>query len=118
MKGDRPRTAFLSLVLTVGAFPLSAQPSAGSSWLDRGLFNWNRPGADLPHPQHPEPVTGRCREQVRQPAGAVEKTVADAGWLLYGPVQSNAATRVVLGMAASDGMCRPMHYQAFVFSGD
>ncbi len=39
-----------------------------------------------------------------------------AGWKLWGAYQRYNGTVIVLGMASIDGMCRPLEYQAFVFS--
>ena len=58
----------------------------------------------------------RCREEVRQPASAAERAVVRKGWKLYGPVQSYGTTIVFTALAGFDGMCRPLGYQAFLYS--
>lgn len=37
-------------------------------------------------------------------------------WTLYGQVYSYETTKVFTAMAGADGMCRPLGYQAFVYS--
>jgi heat shock protein HslJ len=107
-------TAALSL-------PAQQKRTVGS-WLDRSLVNWNRPGSVLPRLPDPPALAGEpeimdaCREQVRKAATAAEKAVVRKGWTLYGPVQSFNTTTVFRAMSAADGMCRPMGYQAFVYS--
>lgn len=104
------------LVIMAAAFSVLAQPA--NSWLDRPLVNWNRPGSTLPRPPAAErSELGRCRHQVRQPASPAERAAVRMGWTLYGPVQNYATTTVFTAMAGIDGMCRPMGYQAFVYSG-
>lgn len=91
------------------------------SWLDSPLLNWNRQGdgfLQLPQPVRAgeSPMDSRCRDQLRQPAVAAEKAVVNLGWTLYGPAQIFATARVFTAMASVDGMCRPLGYQAFVYS--
>ena len=113
----------LAAVLTIlaAAFSVAAQPTRGvDSWLDRSLVNWNRPNSTMPRPSTAfdrSEMSGRCRNQVRQPASVAERAAVRMGWTLYGPVQSYATTTVFTAMAGVDGMCRPMGYQAFVYSG-
>ena len=109
--------------IVAAAFSASAQPTrAVDSWLDRSLANWNRQGPGLPSLPRPpapagdSPLANRCRDQVRQPASAAERTVVRRGWTLFGPVQSYATTTVFTAMAGVDGMCRPLGYQAFVYA--
>jgi len=116
------RRSSVCAILAV-VFSLSAQQTSTSdSWLDRSLENWNRqgksfPGVPVPLIQAGEAaLASRCREQVRQPASAAEKAVVRKGWTLFGPVQTYGPTAVFMAMAGIDGMCRPMGYQAFLYS--
>ena len=59
---------------------------------------------------------GRCVSAVRRPFTAEDRAVVRAGWKLWGAYQRYNGTVIVLGMASIDGMCRPLEYQAFVFS--
>ena len=118
------RNLILTLVFVVTVFATFAAPAqparAFDSWLDRPLVNWNRTGRGLPRPPAPADrsgLSGQCRNLVRQPASAAERAAVRMGWTLYGPVQSYSTTTVFSAMAGVDGMCRPMGYQAFVYSG-
>jgi heat shock protein HslJ len=99
-----------------------AQAFAADSWLDRPLTSWNREGSSLPRmPRAPadageSPTASRCREQVRQPAGEGEKAAARNGWFVCSPVETNGTTTVFRAMSGVDGMCRPLGYQAFIYS--
>ena len=108
----------ISIGIWAFSLPVLGQPA---SWLDRSLSNWNRDGKVLP--ALPEPATqsspqpeSRCREEVRQPTSAAERAVVRRGWKLYGPVQSYETTMVFTALAGFDGMCRPLGYQAFLYS--
>ncbi len=116
-------TLLFTFVIVSAAFPASAQQQrANDSWLDRPLVNWNRrAGSFLRLPRPPTTdgeaaITPRCRQQLRRPASAAERTLARRGWSLYGIVQTRGTTKVILAMAGVDGMCRPLSFQAFVYS--
>jgi hypothetical protein len=108
----------LSIIFSASA----QQAGTDNSWLDRPLVNWNRQGKDFPQLPSPSKTAGesasvsRCREQVRQPASAAERAVVQKGWTLYGQVYSHGTTTVFTAMSGVDGMCRPLGYQAFVYS--
>ena len=112
----------VAAVAMISHLAIAAEQSVepARSWLDRPLLNWNRQGNDFP--QLPQPVRdgesaldSRCREQVREPAVAAERSVVKLGWTLYGPAQIFANVRVFTAMTSVDGMCRPLGYQAFVY---
>jgi len=114
---------FLIFVIFSAASPAYAQQlRANDSWLDRPLVNWNRRAGSFPRlPRPPAPdaeaaITPRCRQQVRRPASAAERAVVRRGWTLYAPPQTSGTTKVILAMAGVDGMCRPLSFQAFVYS--
>lgn len=112
------------ILISMGIWAFSLQVLAQPvSWLDRSLSNWNRESNALPVLPEPAPQSSpqpesRCREEVRQPASAAERAVVRRGWKLYGPVQSYGTTIVFTALAGFDGMCRPLGYQAFVYSED
>ena len=108
----------ISIGLWAFSLPILGQPA---SWLDRALSNWNREDKGLPALADPAPQSSpqpesRCREEVRQPASTAERAVVRRGWKLYGPAQTYGMTTVFTALANFDGMCRPMGYQAFVYS--
>ena len=51
-------------------------------------------------------------------AGGVQARRTDAGWTLYGPLQSFGDASLIVAGSDVDGMCRPLGYQGFVFVGD
>jgi len=84
-------------------------------WLDRPVIDWNRGHiSSLPAAVAPAATANRCLELVRRPSNAFEQAVTREGWALYGPVQRQGGTVVLLAMSFADGMCRPDGYQAFV----
>jgi heat shock protein HslJ len=99
---------------------LQAQQSAGA-WLDRPLVNWNKQLTELPRPVaavDQQEIQTRCPNLLRQADSPFEHELVDAGWLLYGALQSFGVTKVVTAMSGTDNECRPLGYQAFVYFGD
>jgi hypothetical protein len=94
---------------------------AGATWLDLETpAPWNAPARKIPRAptSTPDPILARqCAKQVRAPASAADRAVAAAGWMLLGASQRFGETEVVGGQSGFDGMCRPLGYQFFVFSG-
>jgi hypothetical protein len=115
------RLAAVFLLLSTGV--LESQQAASQSWLDRPLSNWNTAGGSLPSPPKAEEakasVTARCR--LTPPLStAAEQAVDAAGWIPFHNFDQRLAredVEIVGGMAGSDGMCRPMQYNVFVFVG-
>jgi hypothetical protein len=112
-----PRLLILSAALSVAA--LHAQQPA--TWLDRPLINWNQPAPQLPHaPAATEPYTAlakRCQFPDRRETAA-ERALSEAGWMPYLLFDRQIAERdveIIGGLAAADGMCRPMSFNVFVF---
>jgi len=99
----------------------SAGADAPTSWLDREVPSaWNVPGAKIPAAPKAEPdavLARQCASLVRPSASATDRAVAAAGWKLLGASQRFGDTEIVGGQSAFDGMCRPLGYQFFVFSG-
>jgi heat shock protein HslJ len=117
MPGWAALAALASLVVT---WPAGAQASSGG-WLDQpALPAWNKAGSKIPRAPRfdPDPFLAKqCATQTRAPASDADREVARAGWKLLGASQRFGETEVVLGRSGVDGMCRPLGYQAFVFSG-
>jgi heat shock protein HslJ len=61
-------------------------------------------------------LDARCEHQVRAAATPAERAVEQKGWKLYGPSQTWGITTVFTAMSDVDGMCRPLGYQAFVYT--
>lgn len=90
-----------------------------AAWLDQAPANWNRRMAPLPRPVSSlaaEQFSEHCRFSARQPIGPAEHALARAGWKLFGIVLSYGDTQIITAMSGTDGMCRPLGYQAFVYS--
>jgi hypothetical protein len=106
-----------------GAPVASAQtPTAASqeaSWLDGDLASWNTAGMAVPAAPDPgEAFDPKCAEHERPPETAADRAVADQGWSLFRSFESGWGVTLVWGLSGYDGMCRPWHYQAFVFVDD
>jgi heat shock protein HslJ len=116
------RRLWLTVVVTIGIGWAGPTPAGGASWLDAPTPKaWNKPGAKIPRAPRfdPDPFLARqCANQTRAPATDADRAVAAAGWKLFGASQRFGTTEVLLGRSGVDGMCRPLGYQVFVFSGD
>jgi len=98
---------------------LQAQSAGG--WLDRPLVNWNKQSTELPRPVvsiDQQEIQTRCPNLLRQADSPFEHELVNAGWLLYGALQSFGVAKVVTAMSGADNECRPLGYQAFVYYGD
>jgi len=95
--------------------------TTGAAWLDLAAPSvWNDPSGKIPRAPTftPDPLlAAQCARQVRPAVSAADRAVAAAGWKLMGASQRFGGTEVVGGESAFDGMCRPLGYQFFVFSG-
>jgi hypothetical protein len=116
---SRVLAAAILWVLTPTA--ASAQEAHASSWLDRPLVNWNKPGDKVPAPpadgETKQALIKRC--QLTPPlATMAEKAVDSAGWIPFWNVDQQLVrdgVEIIGGMRAADGMCRPAQYHLFVF---
>lgn len=100
------------------ASPATATKPApgGKSWLDAGVANWNRPGAEVPKaPTGNAANRERCKDLLRPPSGVHDRAVAAQGWWIYGSLQRFGRTVIVTGASDTDAMCRPVGFQVFVF---
>ena len=106
-------TAFaITLPLTLSS-PTSAQEE---TWLDGDLTSWNRPGMTIPTAPTIEGNTDpRCAERERPAETEEDDALIAEGWRLFLPYQRGWGVTLVSGLAAYDGMCRPLGYQSFVF---
>src|SRR5262249_28634241 len=110
----------LILVLLVGAsFAVSSvQAESDGTWLDAPLASWNSSGMAIPAaPRIAEapPDDPLCIRLHRPPESAEDAVVASAGWTLFNSYQAGWGVKLVYGLVAHDGMCRPLNYQEFVF---
>ncbi|MEY2668197.1 MAG: hypothetical protein RJA59_835, partial [Pseudomonadota bacterium] len=116
----RTRIAVATLVFLGVTWAGPASP-AGGAWLDaKPLAAWNKAGAKIPRAPRfdPDPFLDKqCAGQARASISAADQAVVKAGWKLIGSSQRFGDTEVLLGRSGVDGMCRPMGYQGFVFSG-
>jgi len=95
-----------------------AQTEPSGTWLDQET-NWNTAGAAIPQaPDQDGDNLPDCQHTVRPAALPADELVEAAGWTLTGAAQVYGETTVITAMANADGMCRPLDYQVFVFTGD
>jgi hypothetical protein len=112
--------AFSSLGILTSAVlwspSVAAQSYPDGSWLD-GETNWNQPGDAIPQapPQDGNNIEN-CPQTVRSAVLPEDALVEAAGWTLTGAAQIYGNTTMITGMANTDGMCRPLAYQVFVFT--
>lgn len=105
--------AALALTCCLGSNGSRAQ---GGSWLDQPLVNWNAPGMALPTAPWIDGNTDpRCSQRDRPAETDEDQALTANGWRLFGSYERGWGVTVVSGYAASDGMCRPLGYQWFVF---
>lgn len=107
--------AFGAVTVSVPGF--SGSPAAGTSWLDEAKpRSWNMPALEIPAaPTGQGNVDPRCRALARPAELEEDKRLQERGWDLVGEFQGGWQIRIILGTAGYDGMCRPRHYQGFVF---
>jgi LppP/LprE lipoprotein len=116
---------FLALLLALGLAllpTLRAQtPAPATSWLDKPLANWNKPGTPLPRAALDQAARQRliARCKLEMPAStAAERALTEAGWIPFLNFDQSLVRdgiEIVDGMADADGMCRPLKYNIFVF---
>jgi len=111
------RLASLAAALAACHPALGGSQAVSASWLDEPKpASWNEPG--MPVPVAP-PIQGvvdpRCRDQARPPELEEDKGLRSQGWDLVGAYQGGWRILVIRATAGYDGMCRPRHYQDFVF---
>ena len=109
------------LALALAHALLFAQ-SPADSWLDRPLTNWNAAGEPVPQPRTGaetiSEILTRCPDTPDVSATAAERQVGAAGWLPFHMFDRQILSgdlEIVGGLAAADGMCRPMSFNVFVF---
>jgi hypothetical protein len=111
----------LAVMLLVALSPAIPAAAGTGAWLDAPApKGWNVAGAKIPRPPKfdPDPFLAKqCEGQVRAAISAADRAVAARGWKLMGAALAFGDTEVVLARSGVDGMCRPLGYQAFVFSG-
>jgi len=113
----------LARLLSLGAALAACHPAIGgsqtvsASWLDAPTpAAWNQPGMTVPvAPPIQGTVDPRCRELARPPELEEDKRLRNQGWDLVGAYQGGWRILVIRATAGYDGMCRPRHYQDFVF---
>ncbi|MBV9174315.1 MAG: LppP/LprE family lipoprotein [Chloroflexi bacterium] len=89
-----------------------------SIWLDLPLSNWNTPGAAVPAAEPAPSTLPMCSNEERAPANPAESQLAPQGWKLetyWSPI-GGSSQQVILATSGYDGMCRPLAFNAFVFS--
>jgi TM2 domain-containing membrane protein YozV len=110
----------LALASTAAAANQAVPPA---NWLDRPLAGWNKPGLAVSKApsldESREQTIKRCRLTLLRTTAA-EREVADAGWIPFHNFDQQLASddvEIVGGMSGTDGMCRPVSYNLFVFVG-
>ncbi len=96
---------------------LSAAFAESQIWLDLPLSNWNQSSEKVPQAPASSGDYGiRCKAQVRPPENLLDQALVGAGWMPFGVPQSDGGTFIITAMSGANASCRPLGYQAFVFS--
>ncbi|MCC7371647.1 MAG: LppP/LprE family lipoprotein [Chloroflexi bacterium] len=90
---------------------------ADGAWLDNAAATWNTAGMAIPTaPPFAATSDPRCLEQLKPAESDAGRAIEAAGWKLFSGDLADTHVRIVRGLAAFDGMCRPMAYQVFAFT--
>lgn len=109
--------ALVLAIVTILAGALPQTAAADGSWLDSASTTWNTPGMAIPKaPPFAPDNDPRCLEQLKPAESDAARAVEAAGWKLFSGDLTDSHVRIVRGLAAFDGMCRPMDYQLFAFT--
>lgn len=112
------RRILAGLFLVLALFAPIGSPAAAQDalWLDAPLASWNEAGMAVPQAAAIDGNTDpRCTQRDRPPETEEDGTLVTAGWRLLGSYERGWGVTVVAAFSASDGMCRPLGYQWFVF---
>jgi len=111
------RLASLAAVLAACHPALGGSQTLAASWLDEPKpAPWNEPGMPVAiAPPIQGTVDPRCRDLARPPELDEDRRLRSQGWDLVGAYQGGWGILVIRATAGYDGMCRPRHYQDFVF---
>jgi hypothetical protein len=111
------RIAFLTFAIAAGLEASGAPPAKPAVWLDQPKpASWNTPGVAIPRaPATQDNIDARCRTLARPAELAADRGLQAQGWDLVGAFQGGWEILVIHATAGYDGMCRPRHFQAFVF---
>jgi hypothetical protein len=109
-------TSLMIAIVTSHPAIVPAQPKV-AAWLDEPKpASWNKPGLSIPAaPKIEGAVDQKCRELARPPQLEEDKRLREQSWDLVGGYQGGWNVLVIRGTAGYDGMCRPRHFQDFVF---
>jgi len=106
-------TAFAIILPLMVSAPALAQEE---TWLNGDFASWNTPGMTIPTAPTIEGNTDpQCVERERPAETEEDKALVAEGWHLFLPYQRGWGVTLISGLAAYDGMCRPLGYQSFVF---
>jgi hypothetical protein len=113
----KSRALIATVLALIAGSPSGGRAAITASWLDSPKpVPWNQPRASIPAaPRVEGNADPRCKELTRPAQLNEDGLVQDRGWDLVDAFQGGWQIVVVTGTAAYDGMCRPLHYQGFVF---
>jgi hypothetical protein len=113
-----------SAALLIALAPLAAQTAlADGRWIDRKpIAQWNKAGGPVPRAPRDEIDREQCKDAIQPPRTPEERAVAAQGWALLsrrwteGEDGRGGGHPMVWGFTGTDGMCRPLGFQGFVFA--
>jgi hypothetical protein len=109
------------VLLFIAAAAGTAQ--ADGRWIDKKpIVQWNKAGASVPRAPKDAIDREQCKDAIQPPRTPEERAVVAAGWTLLsrrwteGEAGRDRGHPMVWGFTGTDGMCRPMGFQGFVFA--
>ncbi len=110
------RVSVMTVAIGLALGLLAGRALADGTWLDQRLVQWNSAGMAIPTPDPDEwSVDPFCSPFGVEPVADEEWEVADAGWLIDSVDRYAGGLTIVRGYTGTDGMCRSMNYNDFVF---
>lgn len=117
----RPISAVIVALVLNGALA----PAQTPAWLDAPLSGWNAAGMPIPVAKGADDesvaeTSKRCSLAAARTTPG-ERAVAQAGWIpfrMFDRQLVQGDVEIIGGLAGADGMCRPVHFNVFVFVGE
>ena len=120
MNPTRETSRAVAIAFLLGTVVRAQLPD--STWLDRPLSNWNVPARAMPlaivNGEAITDITNRCPFLTSKGSTDGERAVADSRRLPFHMFDRHILegdVEIVGGLAGVDGMCRPVHFNVFVF---
>jgi hypothetical protein len=118
-RSHRINALVTSAALLAATLLPGAVAHADGLWIDAAEFpDWNIVGAPIPRAPQADQNSAACDTSpaLRNVESQQDAQLVQAGWHLFGGVESGWGVTIIKGAAGFDGMCRPMAFNQFVFA--